>query len=148
MEEEFMKQFSGSASANVLTVLLLGGIMLIKKCLDRPSNYSHSKCTSCCLSVELDKDDSSSDADEKDIERGVQEKVESRVLELLGKHGHDVFTQHIPSVQAIRRDGREFALHELLAKAKEVAEKARFPEIVSPARAVSSSNQGEPGVQR
>ena len=143
-----MKQFSGSASANVLTVLLLGGIMLIKKCLDRPSNYSHSKCTSCCLSVELDKDDSSSDADEKDIERGVQEKVESRVLELLGKHSDDLFTQHIPAVPLIKREGREFTLNELVAKAKKTSEEARFPEIVSPARAVSSSNQGEPGVQR
>ena len=143
-----MKQFSGSASANVLTVLLLGGIMLVKKCLDRPSNYSHSKCTSCCLSVELDKDDSSSDADEKDIERGVQEKVESRVLKLLGKHGHDLFTQHIPAVPVIRRDGREFALHELLAKAKEVAEKARFPEIVSPPSAVARRDQGTTSVQR
>ena len=146
MEEEFMKQFSGSASANVLTVLLLGGLMLLKKCIDKPSNYSHSKCTSCCLSVELDKDESSDE--QVDLEREVQKKVENRVLELLGKHSDDLFAQHIPAVPAIRRDGREFALHKLLAKAKEVAEEARFPEIVSPARAVDSSNQGEPGIQR
>ena len=137
-----MKQFSGSASANVLTVLLLGGIMLIKKCLDRPSNYNHSKCTSCCLSVELDKDESSDD----DIERGVQEEVKKRMQELLGKHGDDVLAQYLPAIQAVRRKGREFTLDELLAKAKETAEEARFPEVVSPKGAVSRRDKGSSGV--
>ena len=145
LSPEFMKQFSGSASANVVTVVLISVVMLIKRCIDKPSNYSHSKCTSCCLSVELDKDDSTSD-DEEDIERGVQEKVESRVLELLGKHGHDLLAQHLPAVSAGRRKDREFALGELLAKAEEVAKETRFPEIVSPTRAVARRDQGEPGV--
>ena len=46
-----MKQFSGSASANVVTVLLLGLIMIIKKCVEK---NKHSECKSCCFSFKLD----------------------------------------------------------------------------------------------
>ena len=49
---EFMKQFSGSAAANVVTVLLMGCLMLLKKCCDRPSRCkSHLHCP--CLDVEM-----------------------------------------------------------------------------------------------
>ena len=143
MEEEFFKQFSGSASANVLTVVLLGGIMLIKKCMDKPSTYNHSKCTSCCLSVELDKDDSSDDEKTEDLERGVQKEVEKRMLELLGKHRDHIFAQHIPTVPANRREGREFALKQLLAESEKAIEEARFPEVISPAGTVPRSYKSE-----
>ena len=49
---EFMKQFSGSAAANVVTVVLLGCLMLLKKLCDRPSRCkSHIHCP--CLDVEV-----------------------------------------------------------------------------------------------
>ena len=51
MDDEFMKQFSGSASANVVTVMLLGLIMIIKKCVEK---NKHSECKSCCFSFSVD----------------------------------------------------------------------------------------------
>ena len=50
-DPEFMKQFSGSATANVVTVLLLGVLMILKKCVEK---NKHSQCKSCCFSFELD----------------------------------------------------------------------------------------------
>ena len=35
MDDEFMKQFSGSASANVVTMLLFGILMLLRTCLQK-----------------------------------------------------------------------------------------------------------------
>ena len=74
-----MKQFSGSASANVVTVLLLGVLMILKKCVEK---NKHSECRSCCFSFELDNKtirtkDESSTSDKSD---------EKSVLEL---HGRD-----------------------------------------------------------
>ncbi len=51
MDDDFMKQFSGSASANVVTIMLLGLIMVIKKCVEK---NKHSECKSCCFSFEVD----------------------------------------------------------------------------------------------
>ena len=51
MDDEFMKQFSGSASANVVTVMLLGLLVVIKKCVEK---NKHSECKSCCFSFSLD----------------------------------------------------------------------------------------------
>ena len=49
---EFMKQFGGSAAANLVTVAVLGLLMLLKKCCDRPSRCkSHFHCP--CLDVEV-----------------------------------------------------------------------------------------------
>ena len=49
---EFMKQFGGSAAANVVTVVILGLFMLLKKMCDRPSRCkSHFHCP--CLDVEV-----------------------------------------------------------------------------------------------
>ena len=49
---DFVKQFGGSAAANLVTVAVLGCLMLLKKVCDRPS-----KCKSrfhCpCLDVEV-----------------------------------------------------------------------------------------------
>ena len=49
---EFMKQFGGSAAANLVTVAVLGVLVLLKKCCDRPSKCkSHFHCP--CLDVEV-----------------------------------------------------------------------------------------------
>lgn len=49
---EFMKQFGGSAAANMVTVAVLGLLMLLKKCCDRPSRCkSHLHCP--CIDVEV-----------------------------------------------------------------------------------------------
>ena len=49
---EFSKQFSGSAAANGLTMLVLVILYGLKKCLDRPSRCK-SKFHSCCLDIEV-----------------------------------------------------------------------------------------------
>ena len=49
---EFSKQFSGSAAANGLTMLILVILYGLKKCLDRPSRCK-SKFHSCCLDIEV-----------------------------------------------------------------------------------------------
>ena len=47
-----MKQFGGSAAANLVTVAVLGVLVLLKKCCDRPSKCkSHFHCP--CLDVEV-----------------------------------------------------------------------------------------------
>ena len=48
---EFSKQFSGSA-ANGITVLVIGVLYALKKCIDRPSRCK-SKLHTCCLDVEI-----------------------------------------------------------------------------------------------
>ena len=49
---EFAKQFSGSAAANGITLLILGILYALKKCCDRPSRCK-SKLHTCCLDIEL-----------------------------------------------------------------------------------------------
>ena len=49
---EFMKQFGGSAAANLLTVAVFALLMLLKKACDRPSRCkSHIHCP--CIDVEV-----------------------------------------------------------------------------------------------
>ena len=49
---EFMKQLSGSAAANGITVAIIGLLMLLKRLCDRPSKCkSHLHCP--CLDVEF-----------------------------------------------------------------------------------------------
>ena len=48
---QFMEQFTGSASANIVTVLLLGVLMVLKRCVER---NKHSECKSGCCSFEVD----------------------------------------------------------------------------------------------
>ena len=48
LEGEFMKQFGGSAAANMVTVAVLGILMLLKKACDRPS-----RCKSHLHDVEV-----------------------------------------------------------------------------------------------
>ena len=49
---EFSKQFSGSAAANGITMLVVGLLYAVKKCIDRPSRCK-SKLHTCCLDVEI-----------------------------------------------------------------------------------------------
>ena len=86
-----MKQFSGSASANVVTVLLLGVLMILKKCVEK---NKHSQCQSCCFSFKLDNkterskngfDDKGEDSDDD----------EESVRELHGKHHKRVHEESV-----------------------------------------------------
>ena len=49
---EFAKQFSGSAAANGITLLVLGVLYALKKCCDRPSRCN-SKLHTCCLDIDI-----------------------------------------------------------------------------------------------
>ena len=49
---EFMKQFGGSAAANLVTVAVLGVLILLKKVCDRPSRCK-SRLHCPCLDVEV-----------------------------------------------------------------------------------------------
>ena len=48
-----MRQFSGSASANVVTFVLVGVFFLLKKCLDKPSKCKEVKSDCCCCSFDI-----------------------------------------------------------------------------------------------
>ena len=60
--EEFMKQFSGSASANIVTVLAVGVILLLKKLLDKKCKNSH--CKDCCFELDIEENSKSTSSDE------------------------------------------------------------------------------------
>ena len=141
MDEEFMKQFSGSASANLLTVAVLGVLAIVKKCTDR--EYHHSKCTSCCLSVELDK---SSD-DEDDLERGPPEKAKTNMHELYREYDYGVRPQYLAPVPPRKARFRRSPGQRRVAKRQEFVQEIRLPEIVSPASAERGRRQGQQDVQ-
>ena len=141
MDEEFMKQFSGSASANLLTVAVLGVLAIVKKCTDR--EYHHSKCTSCCLSVELDK---SSD-DEDDLERGPPEKTEARVPQLYREYDYGVRPQYLAPVPPRKARFRRSPGQRRVAKRQEFVQEIRLPEIISPASIERSRRKGQRYVQ-
>ena len=141
MDEEFMKQFSGSASANLLTVAVLGVLAIVKKCTDR--EYHHSKCTSCCLSVELDK---SSD-DEDDLERGPPQEAKTNMHELYGQYDYGVRPQYLAPVPPRKARFRRSPGQRRVAKRQEFVQEIRLPEIVSPASAERSRRKGQRYVQ-
>ena len=90
MDDEFMKQFSGSASANIVTVLLLGILMLLKTCLQK----NHSKCHSFCIDLEIENDEKQQDSD-----TGSTSKESSRgVHGVHRKHDKNVQKQHTETV--------------------------------------------------
>ena len=126
MDEDFMKQFSGSASANLLTVFVLGLLAIVKKCTDR--EYHHSKCTSCCLSVELDKSD-----DEDDLERGPPEETKARVPQLYREYDNRLRPQYLAPVPPRKARFRRSPRYGGVAKRQEPVQEIRLPEIVSPA---------------
>ena len=141
MDEEFIKQFSGSASANLLTVAVLGVLAIVKKCADR--EYHHSKCTSCCLSVELDK---SSD-DEDDLERGPPEKTKARVPQLYREYDYGVRPQYLTPLPAHKARFRRSPRWRRVAKRQELVQEIRLPEIVSPTSSKRGRRQGQSNVQ-
>ena len=137
-----MKQFSGSASANLLTVAALGLLAILKKCADR--EYHHSKCTSCCLSVELDK--SSSD-DEDDLERGPPQETKARVPKLYGEYDYGVRPQYLTPVPPRKARFRRSPRYRGVAKRQEFIQEVRLPEIVSPTSSKRSRRKGQQDVQ-
>ena len=94
MDDDFMKQFSGSASANVVTVLLLGLIMILKKCVEK---NKHSQCKSCCFSFELDNKTERSKHGHRndDDERASDSEDEESVRELHSKHHKRVHKESV-----------------------------------------------------
>ena len=89
-DDEFMKQFTGSASANVVTVLLFGILMLLKTCLSK----NHSKCHSFCIDLEIENDEKQEDSDSE----SVTEEGGRRMRRLHGKHNKDLQKQHEETV--------------------------------------------------
>ena len=87
MDEEFMKQFTGSASANVVTIMLFGILMLLRTCLQK----NHSKCHSFCIDLEIENGESS-DSESTSKEDG------QRVRRLHKKYDKNVRKQHEETV--------------------------------------------------
>ena len=89
MDDEFMKQFSGSASANVVTMILFGTLMLLRTCLQK----NHSKCHSWCIDLEIEND-------EKEASRSESTDEESGggMQQLHRKHRKNVQKQHEETV--------------------------------------------------
>ena len=48
-----MKQFSGSASANIITFVVVGVFLLLKKLVERPSKCKEVKSDCCCCSFDI-----------------------------------------------------------------------------------------------
>ena len=90
MDDEFMKQFSGSASANVVTVLLVGILMLLRTCLSK----KHSKCHSFCLDLEIENDEKQEVSDTGSTSQEGRRGVHG----VHGKHNKNVQKQHEETV--------------------------------------------------
>ena len=90
MDDEFMKQFTGSASANVVTVLLVGILMLLRTCLSK----NHSKCHSFCIDLEIENDEKQEDSESEPA----TEESRGSVRPLHNKHGKHVQKQHAETV--------------------------------------------------
>ena len=90
MDDEFMKQFSGSASANVVTLMLFGILMLLKTCLQK----NHSKCHSWCIDLEIENDEKQEDSDSG----SASEEGGRRMRQLHRKHRKNLPKQHEETV--------------------------------------------------
>ena len=90
MDDEFMKQFSGSASANVVTLMLFGILMLLKTCLQK----NHSKCHSWCIDLEIENGEKQEDSQSEPA----SEESRGGVRPLHRKHGKHVQKQHAETV--------------------------------------------------
>ena len=98
MDDEFMKQFSGSASANVVTVVLVGFLLILKTLVSK--KCQHSKCHSLCIDLEIDtngENEEESDIENSKSDRSAQ-KSEDSVHRLHRKHDKDVHKQHPETV--------------------------------------------------
>ena len=90
MDDEFMKQFSGSASANVVTLMLFGILMLLRTCLTK----KHSKCHSWCIDFEIENDEKQEDDDPG----SASDESGRSVRALHGKHRKHLQKQHEETV--------------------------------------------------
>ena len=135
-----MKQFSGSASANLLTVVVVGLLAILKKCTDR--EYHHSKCTSCCLSVELDKSD-----DESDIESGPSQETKKRMRKLHPRNNNRVRPQYLEAIPSNQTRFRRSPYKRYVAEEQDFIQEIRLPEIVSPTSSKRSRRKGQQDVQ-
>ena len=135
-----MKQFSGSASANLLTVVVVGLLAILKKCTDR--EYHHSKCTSCCLSVELDKSD-----DESDIESGPSQETKKRMRKLHSRNNNRVRTQYLEAIPSNQTRFRRSPYKRYVAEEQDFIQEIRLPEIVSPTSSKRGRRKGQRYVQ-
>ena len=93
MEDEFIKQFTGSASANVVTVLLVGLLFVLRICVQKKCKKS--KCHSLCIDLEIDTENGENENSKSD--KSAEEGSE-RVHRLHGEHGKDVPKQHKETV--------------------------------------------------
>ena len=69
MDDQFIQQFTGSASANIVTLIVFSFVMLVKKCIER---NKHSECRSCCISFEIDNKTIRNDGEKPSIEEDDQ----------------------------------------------------------------------------
>ena len=88
IDPEFLKQLGGSGAANVLTLLLVGLFMLIKK--SKCKQPKHSKCKTCCFSLELDQKtlrSNTTNGEKENSDEGANESEDEEDMPRLhGKH--------------------------------------------------------------
>ena len=97
MEDEFMKQFTGSASANVVTVMLVGFLLVLRTCVSKKCKKS--KCHSLCIDLEIDTENGENEnKDENSSSDESSKEGSERVHRLYKKHSKDVSKQHQETV--------------------------------------------------
>ena len=75
MDPAFMDNFTGSASANLLTVLVVGLLVICRKCSEK--KCKHSKCHGPC-GFDLDIDNSDSESDVEDPKEETDDKKRTK----------------------------------------------------------------------
>ena len=75
MDAAFMDNFTGSASANLLTVCVVGLLVICRKCADK--KCKHSKCHGPC-GFDLDIDNSDSESDVEDPKEETDDKKRTK----------------------------------------------------------------------
>ena len=75
MDPAFIDNFTGSASANLLTVFVVGILVICRKCSEK--KCKHSKCHGPC-GFDLDIDNSDSESDVEDPEEETNDKKRTK----------------------------------------------------------------------
>lgn len=83
-----MQQFTGSASANIVTLMLFSVVMLLKRCIER---NKHSECTSCCISFQIDNKTIRNDSEKREG----SEDDDRSVRKLHSKHNRGLRAQSV-----------------------------------------------------
>ena len=93
-----MKQFTGSASANVVTVLLVGLLLVLRTCVSK--NCKKSKCHSLCIDLEIDTENGENEKNKDEHSKSDESSKEGseRVHRLHKKHSEDLSKQHQETV--------------------------------------------------